>query len=284
MDSLHVLFSKMSRTLVLAVGLAIIALIAATDYLNGPGVSLSLFYLVPIFIVTWYAGQTSGMLASLLSAVTWSVDDIMKSYRYGHYSIPIWNIIMQFGLLIFVVIILSFLKKALENERDMAREDYLTKVANARFFYEIADAEMARMKRYAHPLTFAYLDIDNFKAVNDRMGHTVGDHLLSDLATIIKRGVRAVDTVARLGGDEFGILMPETGEEGADIVISRIRSSIADMARKGGWPITISIGAVTCLDNTCSIDELIKKADSLMYAVKSSGKNSVKMDIIKSQA
>ena len=275
------LLNRLPRFAILATSLIFALFLAAVDYLNGPYISLSIFYLIPLFIVTWHVGNLAGTAFALISAFLWSVDDIAKSCGLGKLVIPYWDIIMQCALLFVIIHVLLSLKNALHRESELARVDYLTKVANPRFFYEIAEGEINRLRRYKHPLTFAYLDIDDFKSVNDTMGHTVGDHLLSDIAGMIKKSVRSVDTVARMGGDEFAILMPETGEDGAKVVISRLTSSIKDAGKKSGWPVTVSIGMVTCEDDACSIDELIKRADALMYKVKGSGKNSIRSEVLK---
>jgi diguanylate cyclase (GGDEF)-like protein len=273
---------KLPRTVIVTFSLAFVLALAAAEYLSGPDISLVVFYILPVFIATWYAGNLSGMFISFISAISWSIDNMTKSYGSGTVMIPYWDIAMQFIFLVFIVRVLSALKISFEKERELAREDYLTKVANARSFYEIAEVEIDRLRRYKHPFTLAYLDVDNFKLVNDRMGHSVGDHLLSDIARMMEKSVRAVDTVARLGGDEFAILMPETSQEGAQAVIARLRANIGDAAKKSGWPVTVSIGVVTCQDSVCALDELIKKADALMYSAKTGGKNAVRAETLKS--
>lgn len=275
------IFTDLPKPALVVALIAFTAALAVADYFNGPYISLAIFYLIPVFIATWRISNLAGIAFSLISAFGWSLDTIIRSRAGGRLAMPYWDIMMQFIFLLFLVHLLWRLKGALSRERELAREDYLTKVANARFFYEIAESEINRLRRYKHPLTFAYLDIDDFKSVNDTMGHTVGDHLLSDIALMIKRSVRSVDTVARLGGDEFAILMPETAEDGARTVISRLTSGIADAGKKSGWPVTVSIGMVTCEDEACTLDELIKKADALMYKVKSSGKNSIKAELLR---
>lgn len=278
------ILAKAPKPVVILLACIFVLFFGLIDYLNGPAASLSIFYLIPVAYVSWFVGSPAGVCISILSAVAWSVDDIFSAALASHRYIPYWNVVMQLCFLVFVVYVMTSLKKALIRERDFAREDFLTKVANGRFFYEIASAEMARARRYRHALSFAYLDIDNFKAVNDRMGHSVGDHLLSDIAMTMKRSVRAVDVVARMGGDEFAILMPETDEAGARSVVSRLSKSISDAAKITGWPITVSMGVIVCMDQACTLDSIIKKADSLMYSVKNSGKDSFKFEILKSDS
>jgi len=144
-----------------------------------------------------------------------------------------------------------------------------------RFFAELVDLEIARSRRYRHPLSIAYLDLDNFKTVNDRFGHSVGDKVLHITVQNTRHLLRKIDVVARLGGDEFAILLPETDQPAARAAVTKIRTHLLTEMRKNDWPVTFSIGVLTCLEMPRNTDELIKQADNLMYSVKNSGKDSV---------
>jgi diguanylate cyclase (GGDEF)-like protein len=120
-----------------------------------------------------------------------------------------------------------------------------------------------------------YIDLDGFKTVNDQWGHKVGDQLLCVIVHGAKSHLRKTDFLARLGGDEFVVLLPETDQEAAKITVSKIQIALLDEMRLHNWPVTFSIGAMTCLDANLSTDELIIKADGLMYSVKKNGKNAV---------
>jgi len=163
----------------------------------------------------------------------------------------------------------------LEHERSQARSDFLTGALNSRAFEQIAAAEIQRSGRYSHPLTLAYIDIDNFKAVNDEFGHSTGDGLLKTIARTISENLRTTDYVARLGGDEFAVLMPETGAEAALMVMARIQALLEEQMREKRWPVTTSIGMVTCLKPPPSTDRLIQMADEQMYACKREGKDCI---------
>jgi diguanylate cyclase (GGDEF)-like protein len=119
---------------------------------------------------------------------------------------------MDCGMFLVVVVVLSSLRGAWEREKIHARTDSLTGVSNARAFFEVAAVELARARRYQRPFTIAYLDLDNFKQVNDRFGHEVGDDLLQIVARTLREGSRASDFVARMGGDEFVVLLETLGE------------------------------------------------------------------------
>jgi diguanylate cyclase (GGDEF)-like protein/PAS domain S-box-containing protein len=166
------------------------------------------------------------------------------------------------------------IREALQREKLTARQDTLTKVANRRAFFEIANAERGRACRYGRPLTLAYLDVDNFKGINDRLGHASGDDLLVEVSRILRDNVRASDAVARLGGDEFALLFPETDAAGAEAALCNLQKRLADAMQAADWPVTFSIGAAVfaCPE---SVDEMIRAADEMMYAVKKAGKNNI---------
>jgi diguanylate cyclase (GGDEF)-like protein len=165
----------------------------------------------------------------------------------------------------------------LEHERELARTDYLTGAVNSRIFFQLLQMEIDRSQRYKHPFTIAYIDIDNFKAVNDHFGHITGDQALRAVAEQARKHLRKTDVIARLGGDEFAVLLPETGQESAQAALSKIQSDISEGMRQSNWSITLSIGALTCIINAPhTTDEIIRLADDLMYSVKRDSKNAIK--------
>jgi diguanylate cyclase (GGDEF)-like protein len=167
-------------------------------------------------------------------------------------------------------------KKATEREREFARIDNLTGAANPRCFYDLAQMEIERFQRYKHPFTLAYIDLDNFKTVNDQFGHPTGDQVLRIVASSARKYLRKTDVIARLGGDEFALLLPETSEESARVALSKIQSELLEEMRIGNWPITFSIGVLTCNVAPHTTEELVRMADELMYSVKHESKNSIK--------
>ena len=158
----------------------------------------------------------------------------------------------------------------------MARTDYLTGAFNGRSFGETAAAEIARARRHSHPFSVAYIDVDDFKQINDRQGHSAGDRLLKTVADGLRRNVRGVDTVARIGGDEFAVLMPETDARAAQVAMRRTRRRLLEEARRAGWPVTISVGVVTFDHAPDSVDDLLRAADDVMYSAKRGGKNALR--------
>lgn len=174
----------------------------------------------------------------------------------------------------------SQLNLVLQREKEFARTDMLTGLANRRAFYEALQMERARAARYGRPITLAYVDLDNFKRVNDTLGHAVGDELLARVADLLRQTLRASDTVGRLGGDEFALLLPETSAQAAEILLHKLASVLTDAMQTKKWPVTFSIGAAAFLGDPTPVEEMIRTADELMYSVKKSGKNRISVALI----
>ena len=158
-------------------------------------------------------------------------------------------------------------------EKTLASSDPLTGALNRRAFFDIAEYELNRSQRYEHAITLAYIDLDNFKAINDRLGHTVGDNLLETVTKTIASNIRSTDILSRFGGDEFVILLPETKTDAAEAFLGKIQYQLDQAMAAKSWPVSFSIGAITYPKAPPGVEEVIKKADMLMYEVKRSGKN-----------
>jgi diguanylate cyclase (GGDEF)-like protein len=267
---------KYSRPFWLLIGLSAVILLGAIDYLSGYEFSFSLFYLIPIIAVTWFAGNAAGMFISAASVFTWLTADLAGGYYYSNPLLYCWNSIMRFAFFALVSYLLVILKKTLASVQELARTDYLTGAANTRRFYDLAQMEIQRFRRYKRPLSVAYLDLDNFKTVNDTLGHNTGDQVLQMASSALQREVRSTDTVARLGGDEFALLLPETGAGEARVILNRVRQELTSTMHKNGWPVTFSIGVVTYNSIPGSVDDMVKEADSLMLSVKMRSKDGVR--------
>jgi diguanylate cyclase (GGDEF)-like protein/PAS domain S-box-containing protein len=152
-----------------------------------------------------------------------------------------------------------------------ATTDGLTGLSNHRAFHDLLRAETVRARRYDRPLAIVLLDLDDFKEVNDRHGHQVGDALLRAVADALQGVVRASEVVARLGGDEFAVLLPETDLLGALATAERLRDAIGAL-RAGGHAVTASAG-VADLTQAATADDLVRLADGALYWSKVHGRN-----------
>ena len=265
-----------SKSKILLIGSLQIGILAVVDYLTGFELSFSLFYLIPVALIAWYCGRQTGTFTAIVSAVIWQVVNLEAGQEFSNHYIPIWNALTRLGFFIIVTYLLTELKKSFQYESRLARTDYLTGAANPRSFYETAGNEINRAKRYGNVFSLCYLDADNFKQINDTLGHHVGSELLVKVVKIIKENLRSSDVIARVGGDEFAILLPETNQRQARSAINKIREKLQEEMEKQNWLVTFSIGVLTCIETPGTVDDLIKNTDALMYEVKKNGKNSVK--------
>jgi len=272
-------FGRRNKYFWVVAGLILIAGVGFIDYMTGYELSFSLFYLIPISLLAWFTGRRFGIAASLISAFVWLIAEITAGRTYTHPAIYFWNSSVRFSFFIIVTLLLATLGKMLKREKELSSIDYLTKAVNSRLFSEILQNEIERSRRHKHPFTLAYIDLDNFKTINDIYGHSIGDRVLFTVVNHARGLLRKTDTIVRLGGDEFAFLMPETDQEVATAVISRIQISLLDEMEKNNWPVTFSIGALIFIETPPSSDEANKLADDLMYAVKNHGKNAIKISI-----
>lgn len=271
---------RFSKPTITAIGLLLVVLLGFVDHITGPQISVAIFYLIPVLLVSWYAGIRPSALIGVLSALTWLLADITAGARYAQPAIRYWNASVMLGFFIIIAALVSNLRRALDREQQRSRIDFLTGVYNARAFNEIADAEQIRARRYEHPITVAYLDIDDFKKVNDEFGHPTGDALLVWVGKTLRESLRSTDMVARVGGDEFAILLPETAEEASRVVLEKLHRVLRERMKQHDWPVTFSIGAATFLTPPESLEQMIGEADRLMYAAKRGGKNKVEQAVV----
>jgi len=160
----------------------------------------------------------------------------------------------------------EYLIKELEYQ---VNTDQLTKATNRRRAFEILKHEIERANRYNSTFSLIYLDIDNFKSINDLYGHKEGDKVLIKLSEIFKSMIRGTDTFARWGGEEFVVILPEIGIKNATIIANKFRKKLEDSTN-----FTASFGVVECNSND-GVDSIIIRADEKMYKAKTSGKNKV---------
>ncbi len=257
-------------------GLIGVAVVATADYLTGYDPALGFFYLLPVGFVAWFVGERAGIVISCIGAVAWHVANLHDGAVSSSSIVLYWNSATRLGFFLVVALLLSKLKNALQRESALSRTDFLTGALNSRAFSEVGMAEILRARRHGRPFTVVYIDLDNFKTVNDTLGHSVGNTLLRHVVDTLKSTVRATDLIARLGGDEFVVLLPETGGESAKVLVSKLREQLLDAMQNQGWPVTFSVGVLTCVSLPTNVDELIRAADVLMYEAKKTGKNAIR--------
>jgi len=270
---------KRSPLSLIVLALVLVGALGIWDFTTGNDYSFSLFYLLPILLTAWYVGKMAGILISIVSALTWMTADILVEGGYIDPAIHVWNTFIRFGFFAISTMLSANLKKSQEAIRVLAHTDFLSGTINSRYFHELLENEISRFNRYARPFTLAYIDIDNFKRVNDLYGHNEGDQVICYIAGEIQNQIRKSDIFARLGGDEFAILFPETEAPEAESALTKIHHHLSERLQEKFAFLTYSVGAVTFHAAPKSAAEAIKIVDAMMYSVKSTTKNNVSYSV-----
>lgn len=247
---------------------------ALLDVASGIDVRVFPLYFIPIAIAAFKVSTRSGLFVAFLCSGLWLL--AMVAGR------PVWtmpvfvlNALTQTLSFFLIALLVGSLSTRFEAERRLGRQDSLTGLHNARSFLEVSEMLFATSRRTEKPITLAYVDLDNFKAVNDDQGHARGDLALIETARALRRSSRRSDLMARLGGDEFALLLPDTDEAGAQLALERLAQELRTVMRANQWPVTASIGAVTFTTPPAVVEDAVKAADRVMYRVKESGKDGV---------
>ena len=256
-----------------------VAVIGCIDYFSGAELRVFPLYYAPISLVAWYRGRSAAVIVAALCAVSWLSSNLLAGLRFSHAGILVANSLMQAASFTIVGLLIATLRAALRRERGLSRIDPLTSLLNTRAFNEEASRILALCRRKGRPVTVAYIDLDNFKAVNDTLGHQAGDDTLRSVGALLRASLRPSDLAARFGGDEFAVLLPDVGPHDAGAILERLRSSLADAVASTSCPVTSSIGAVTSLTVPEKVEDMIQQADSRMYAAKTKGKNQVCLEV-----
>jgi diguanylate cyclase (GGDEF)-like protein len=265
--------SLVPRYLVLPISILLVAFLGITDYITGFEVSFSIFYLFPISFATLAGRRIEGYIVAVTSAVVWFVADMLSGHAYEEPLVPYWNSVVRIGYFFLHTVLLGSLRASVRRQTELSGQDPLTKAANWRRLEERMVQELGRAQRTQRPITFCYLDLDNFKSVNDSLGHETGDELLRNVVEALSAHVRPTDLLARVGGDEFAVLLPETDYDQAHAVLKRLVAEIRGEMSQHRWPVTASVGAITFTSVPGSVDAMVRRADDLMYDAKKHGKD-----------
>lgn len=268
------LIARVPKSVLILICIILVMSVAFCDYKTAEDISFYVFYSIPLFLAAWFIGIWAGILVSFVTSLLWGFVDLKTSEH--SLAILYLDTLLRLSFFAAVSLLISILHDAFEREKNSAHTDFLTGLPNRRTFIERFSTEIERAKRYNRTLTIAYIDVDNFKMLNDHYGHAVGDEALQKIAATLRGDIRKSDFVARMGGDEFLLYLPETNGTQAMSSLKHLQDSLNEVTKTNALPITFSIGAITYVVPTSSAEEMIRTADRIMYSAKSAGKNMIK--------
>jgi diguanylate cyclase (GGDEF)-like protein len=235
-------------------------------------IRLGMFYLIPVLVATWYEGAVWGALCVAAAVVLRMALDVAQT------GTPLGLAAVHQSAFVVVAGIAMFgfgrMRRTQDKLERLATHDHLTGTLSADAFHGRVAQELQRNRRYRQSVALLYLDLDNFKSLNDTHGHQTGDTVLRLTADALRRAVREVDVVGRLGGDEFAVLMPETDGTLAAAAARRLSDGIRH-AFDGTPAVTASIGIVSFAETAATADDLLRRADQAMYEAKRAGKDRI---------
>ncbi len=249
--------------------------IFVVDFATDATVQLHLLYIYPLILACIHCSNLRYVksvvaLAIVLQAIT------LLSYGNEiplHSKITLACIVLASNIGISMVAVMA--RITFSEVEQLASFDWLTGMYIRKGFEPLVEMEIRRQRRYGGDFSFAYVDLNDFKKLNDTQGRESGDAALKLLAKVMREQVRQTDTIGRLGGDEFGVIMPNTADKEAEEVCNKLTAAITDQMNKSAFPISASIGYVTFTKAPDSVSEIFDKAHKAMHAAKSSGKGAV---------
>lgn len=239
--------------------------------------------ILPVVAVAWTGGRRDGFLFSLLAAVMWVGADVLAERQFSQDWIPFVNGLTRFATYGFVSYLVVQVQTLLSRVQEMARHDALTTLLNRDAFLEAGEAEARRCQRYGHHIAVAFLDLDDFKRLNDSQGHGAGDRALRAVALALQKTLRTTDYVARLGGDEFAVLLPEIGYNDATEAGQKMAASV-NLAMNEFPPVSVSVGIAWFESAVCGFSVMLSSADAVMYEIKRDGKRGVRVRRVEANA
>ncbi len=272
-----------SSLFIVVLAVCLVLTLGYIDFMSGFEMSFFIFYIFPVAMAAWYLGLGAGLVISLLSVAVWLIADKATGHVYSAEWIQHWNAGTRLVFFVISTYLIATLKKRYDIEKNAARVDGLTGALNGRAFRERLEWQFALSSRTKSPMALAVIDLDNFKMINDTMGHAAGDQVLQNIASVILKNLRNTDSFGRMGGDEFALFFPATDEKGARAKLNDLLKELQNAMTQKGWAVGFSIGAVAINAGDKEIpnyQDALKSADVLMYDVKKGGKNAVKMGVL----
>lgn len=255
------------------ISLALSVGIAFVDYATGTRLRLFPLYFIPLAIVAGARSRKQAIGAAGALTAMWAISN------FDPHALPIWaaNAASQFAAFGFVAWLVNVHKARADLHKELASTDALTGLLNSRAFIAAAERELARQRRLKSALTMAYLDVDDFKAVNSILGHLGADEVLRQSSQAMRRALRSTDIIGRVGGDEFAILLPDSNPEQVQGVLDRLRREALAANQGLKVAITVSVGAIVFVEPAESVNAMLEESDELMYSVKGQAKDAARV-------
>jgi diguanylate cyclase (GGDEF)-like protein len=264
---------SLPRSAAFCVVLVLCLVVGWIDNATGTEVRVLPLYFTATTFGAWRLGRTGAVVSATLALSTWMAAQALDPAN--HWSTAIWigNIITQGTALLFVGMLVATLSVQLRVADAANRRDALTGLRNRHGLLSDTAVAIALCRRNERPIALAFIDLDNFKQVNDQLGHKAGDMLLQVCAGAIQQCCRSTDIGARLGGDEFVIALPELQLSEAYTFVDRLRVTFKAHPEVASSQASMTIGVLIDPRATLTIDSLLAKADALMYEAKRAGKD-----------
>jgi diguanylate cyclase (GGDEF)-like protein len=254
----------------------VLALVGVVDVVTGPDFPFSLFYILCAGAAAIRFRVLVSLLFASLDLAVWTAIAAVTGRPDPNLGIFFWTLSVRYLTLALLVFLVTKLQDVIAELSLHALKDPLTGASNRRHFDDFLERSIRVSRRYGRPLTIAYLDVDDFKAINDRLGHHRGDEVLTVLASRILQCLRPEDLLARLGGDEFVLVLPDSGYEAAREILARVFASVDEGFHAHGIEATLSMGALSFPLVPEDPAALLKAADTLLYQVKQQGKGALR--------
>ena len=262
-----------------ATAMTLAALIVLFQRLAPPGASVILPHLVLTAQAVWFLGGRTGLAVSLTTVVVSGWVAYLGpggSAELVPSGIQLWNVTSRLLSAAFVAFVLVGLRQALEVEHWRASTDQLTGALNRRAFEERLDRTIRRADATSEAVVLAFMDLDGFKAVNDRHGHAAGNRVLAAFARAAASAIRPGDHFARVGGDEFAAVLTVANCLEGDHLAELLHRRLSQILSGTGFPVTCSMGALVMDAHAMLVEtEVMEQADRLMYVAKESGKDAL---------
>jgi len=273
--------NRQSKIKVTLVSIALVFILGLVDIETGLEVHLHFLYVLSIALAGWFVNRRAGIYVALLCDIVVLAADIIGGRQYSAPWILYWNFLMRGGLFVFVAFALSQLHSKFEILSELAGRDMLTGLPNVRAFYDLTSREIENGSSL-QPLSFAFVDVDGLKWINQRLGYATGDQLLCMIAQTIKQNVPRPELIGRVGGTAFAVLLPNITAQDAGTILEKIQIELKEERRKYAQPVTFNISAIVCPRAPRSMAELMHEAESRMTRMKGSSKDAIQISEVDS--